>query len=145
MKVLTHALRNLFFFVAVVVVVLATSQGQGQVQGQNQGFYPTRYGKRTVGNEQQSDAASNGNHFYSNRYGRSSTRLPVLKIRSSRFLGGSRYGKRNIPQIPIEDSLSEFFSTLEGDTFTCILVNIPDIYRCQRREEEVIGEDVLTN
>ncbi|KAG0720452.1 hypothetical protein GWK47_048485 [Chionoecetes opilio] len=50
------------------------------------------YGKRAPNdNNRQITERSN---FYSNRYGRSQG-TPEIKVRSSRFVGGSRYGKRS--------------------------------------------------
>ncbi|KAK7077804.1 hypothetical protein SK128_001600, partial [Halocaridina rubra] len=81
--------------------------------------------------------------FYANRYGRSSPPqdqdLPEIKIRSSRFIGGSRYGKRSGPLVPdvssliastSEDEVETPAALLVGDSVVCLLIEVPDIYKC---------------
>ena len=77
--------------------------------------------------------------FYANRYGRSQG-IPEIKVRSSRFVGGSRYGKRSsvpslaevpLPVVAPESEEGEVgASLLLGDSVVCLLVDVPDIYRC---------------
>ncbi|KAK4326855.1 hypothetical protein Pmani_002655 [Petrolisthes manimaculis] len=106
----------------------------------SQGFYPQRYGKRPDARQ-----LTLRSGFYANRYGRSSPLpqgLPEVKVRSSRFVGGSRYGKRSSnPDTNIQATLAnsaegedtDLPTTLVvGDSVVCLMVEVPDIYRCLR-------------
>ncbi|XP_037782931.1 uncharacterized protein LOC119579264 isoform X1 [Penaeus monodon] len=101
-----------------------------------QGFYSQRYGKR--GDSNREITVRSG--FYANRYGRSPPHdLPEIKVRSSRFIGGSRYGKRSGPAdvAPIMTSEAEEAEMpatfLVGESVVCLLIDVPDIYRCIRK------------
>ncbi|XP_071538114.1 uncharacterized protein [Panulirus ornatus] len=105
-----------------------------------QGFYSQRYGKR--GDDNREVTVRSG--FYANRYGRSSPSqgLPEIKIRSAHFIGGSRYGKRSDnpsqPEYPVAvtsegDDADVPAPLLLGDSVVCLLVDVPDIYRCVRK------------
>ncbi|XP_068200822.1 uncharacterized protein, partial [Palaemon carinicauda] len=122
----------LLHLLAVVCALLSLTAAQG--------FYAQRYGKRA---DYKHVAVRSG--FYTNRYGRSSppeTELPEIKIRSSRFVGGSRYGKRadEAPVAPEVASIvpaataGEFpTSFLVGESTICLIVDVPDIYRCLKK------------
>ncbi|XP_076064430.1 uncharacterized protein LOC143038777 [Oratosquilla oratoria] len=125
-----------------------------------QGFYTGRYGKRT---QDLSDITIRSG-FYANRYGRSSpstnTQAPQqIKVRSSRFIGGSRYGKRNsgVSLIPALDSESPVIAAspvtgddvtevlgafLAGDSFVCYVLEVPDVYRCFRKTASLSDGEV---
>ncbi|XP_042210488.1 uncharacterized protein LOC121858253 isoform X1 [Homarus americanus] len=107
-----------------------------------QGFYTQRYGKRSDTGE-----VTVRSGFYANRNGRSSPSqgLPEIKIRSSRFIGGSRYGKRSGPAPAAEPEFTPVMNgeaddsdmpatLLVGDSVICLLVDVPDIYRCVSRK-----------
>ncbi|XP_045624774.1 uncharacterized protein [Procambarus clarkii] len=105
----------------------------------SQGFYSQRYGKRSDTREV---AVRSG--LYVNRNGRSTLPqgLPEIKIRSSRFIGGSRYGKRSgsPPEsefssaiTPEADDTDMTATLLLGDSVLCFLVDVPDIYRCLKK------------
>ncbi|XP_066975398.1 uncharacterized protein [Macrobrachium rosenbergii] len=128
---MNHSLIQLLTVVAAILSLTAA-----------QGFYAQRYGKR----DQKQVAVRSG--FYTNRYGRSSppeTDLPEVKIRSSRFVGGSRYGKRSetapvVPEIAsivsaatAEDDSEVPASLLVGESTVCLLVDAPDIYKCFKK------------
>ncbi|KAK8744726.1 hypothetical protein OTU49_000585, partial [Cherax quadricarinatus] len=105
----------------------------------SQGFYSQRYGKRGETREMAVRSVR-----YANQNARSNLPqgLPEIKIRSSRFIGGSRYGKRSgspsEPELPSvmtpEGEDTEVAATLLlGDSILCFLVDVPDIYRCLRK------------
>ncbi|KAG7175214.1 putative ryamide-like [Homarus americanus] len=83
-----------------------------------QGFYTQRYGKRSDTGE-----VTVRSGFYANRNGRSSPSqgLPEIKIRSSRFIGGSRYGKRSGPAPAAEPEFTPVMNG-EGEAFVCLFV-----------------------
>ncbi|XP_064117833.1 uncharacterized protein LOC135223291 [Macrobrachium nipponense] len=129
---MNHSLIQLLTVVAAILSLTAA-----------QGFYAQRYGKKS---DQKQVAVRSG--FYTNRYGRSSppeTDLPEVKIRSSRFVGGSRYGKRSetapvVPEIAsivsaatAEDDSEVPASLLVGESTVCFLVDVPDIYKCFKK------------
>ncbi|XP_068200820.1 uncharacterized protein [Palaemon carinicauda] len=129
---MNHSLLQLL---AVVCALLSLTAAQG--------FYAQRYGKRA---DPKQVAVRSG--FYTNRYGRSSppeTELPEIKIRSSRFVGGSRYGKRadEAPVAPevtsivsaatAEDDAKDSASFIVGESTMCLLVDAPDVYKCLKK------------
>ncbi|XP_050714689.1 uncharacterized protein LOC126997562 [Eriocheir sinensis] len=102
-----------------------------------QGFYSQRYGKRGADTRQVTERSG----FYANRYGRSQG-VPEIKVRSSRFVGGSRYGKRSgvpaLSEVPVpvgvESEEGELGAPLlVGESVVCLLVDVPDLYRCLKK------------